>query len=138
MLLAPVVHAKPVTPVVAVAATQIELEVAEIGKDGVRRATTLTLSLPDHSGRLVLPAELKTPPSGERGESAGYDVEVMPENTAAGMCYRIRLQRAGNDPSKGVDLRIEVVRVLKIGVPVQIGRVTRADGSGTIVTATVR
>lgn len=139
MLLAPgVPAAKPVTPVV-VAATQIDLEVAELGKDGARRATTLTLSLPDRSGRGgPSAAELKTRVTGERGEFAEYTAKVMPEDTAAGVRYFIELRRGGNDANKGLDMQVEVARVLTIGAPVQIGRVARPDGSGMIVTATVR
>ncbi|HEY0138531.1 MAG TPA: hypothetical protein VGB85_30820 [Nannocystis sp.] len=139
MLLAPGVQAaKPVTPVV-VAATMIDLEVAELGKDGARRATMLTLSLPDRNGRGgPSAAELKTRVTGERGEFAEYDAKVMPEDTTAGTRYVIELRRSGNDANKGFDMKVEVARVLKAGAPVQISRVTRPDGSGMIVTATVR
>ena len=140
LLLAPGVHAaKPATPIIVAAATQIDLEVVELGKDGVRRATTLTLSLPDRSGRGGPPAaELKTRVTGERGEFADYDAKVMLEDTAAGTRYLIELRRSGNDASRGFDMKVEVARVLKPGAPVQISRVTRPDGSGMIVTATVR
>lgn len=143
LLLAPAVHAKatkPVTPVTArVAATQIDLEVAEVGKDGTRRATTLTLVLPDRSGRGGPQAtELKTRVAGDRGETAEYDVKVQPEETPAGTLYYIELRRSGGDPTKSFDMRVEVARVLKLATPVQIGRVARPDGSGMTVTATVR
>lgn len=144
LLLAPAVSeakaVKPATPVVAsVAATQIDLEVAEVGKDGARRATTLTLVLPDRSGRGgPAAAELKTRATGDRGEMAEYDVKVQPEETPAGTLYSIELRRTGSDPAKSFDVRVEVARVLKLATPVQIGRVARPDGSGMTVTATVR
>jgi len=140
LLLTPTVHAKPATGIVAtVPATQIDLEVAEVGKDGARRATTLTLLLPDRRDRGGPGAvELKTRVSDARGEVAEYELKVQPEETAAGTRYAIEVRRAGGDPAKGFDMRLEVARVLKIAAPVQVGKVVRTDGSSTTVTATVR
>ncbi len=139
LLLTPTVHAKPATPIVAaVTATQIDLEVAELGKDGARRATTLTLLLPDrnaHGGQSE--TELKTHVQEERGV-AEYNAKVLLEYTAASTRYAIELRRSGGDPARTADLRLEVVRTLAVATPVQISRVVRPDGSSTVVTATVR
>lgn len=142
LLLALPVHAKAVKvamPEVVAAATHIDLEVAELAKDGTRRAMVLTLSLPDRIGHGGAPsAELRTRVAGERGEVTEYTAKVMPEPTAAGTRYSIELRRAGGEPTRSFDMRVEVARVLRIATPAQIARVVRGDGSSMIVTATVR
>lgn len=145
LLLAMPAHAKAVkgievaAPRVVAEATHIDLEVAELAKDGTRRATVLTLSLPDRSAHGGAPAaELRTQVAGERGEVAEYTAKVMREPTPAGTRYSIELRRAGGEPSKSFDMRVEVARVLRPATPAQIARVARVDGSSMLVTATVR
>ena len=135
LFVAPSVHAAGAAApmVVASAATQIDLTVTELGKDGASRATTLTLSLPDRSSGGSATAELRTQVPGERGESVGYTARVRPEDTKAGTRYVISLQRTGM-----AELWVEAARVLKLGTAVEIGKVRRADGSAMTVTATLR
>jgi hypothetical protein len=142
MIASPTVHAaKPAAPIVATQATLLELEIAEIGKDGARRATTLTLTLPDrHDRGGHASAELKTrvQQPGERGEVSYYKAKIHLEDTPAGTRYDIELLRAGDAQFSHADLRLEVGRVLKPGTPVQIGRVARPDGTAMVVSATLR
>jgi hypothetical protein len=119
---------------------QVDFEIAEVAKDGTRRAVTLSLSLPDRGGRGgPTDAELLTRLAlGERGEAYYYKAEVQPEATPAGTRYFIDLRRASHPDLQHPDLRIEVARVLRPGAAVQLGRVLRPDGTALVVTATAR
>lgn len=139
LVAAPTLHAaKPTVPAVeAATATHLEIEVAELGKDGARRATTLTLTLPDRRDRGGDSAELKTRVQGP-DEVHYYRATLELEDTPAGTRYNMELWRAGNSEFNHSDLRLKVGRVLKRGAPQQIARVTRPDESTLLVTATLR
>lgn len=142
LIATPTVHAaRPATPIVtSVAATHLEIEIAELARDGTRRATTLTLTLPDRRERGEhSSAELKTRvQSGERGEVSYYQAKLELEDTPVGTRYDLKLWRSGTGELNNADLRIEVGRLLKPAAPQQIGRVARPDGSTLVVTATLR
>lgn len=139
---APTVHAaKPVTPIAATQATLLELEIAEVGKNDARRATTLTLTVPDRrerGGHASTELRTRVQQPGERGEISFYKAKVDLEDTSAGTRYEIELLRAGDAQFQFTDMRLEVGRVLATGKPVQIGRVVRPDGTAMVVTATLR
>ena len=142
LIATPTVHAaRPATPIVtSVAATHLEIEIAELARDGTRRATTLTLTLPDRRERGGhSSAELKTRvQSGERGEVSYYQAKLELEDTPVGTRYDLKLWRSGTGELNNADLRLEVGRLLKPAAPQQIGRVARPDGSTLVVTATLR
>ncbi len=142
LIATPTVHAaRPAAPIVtSVAATHLEIEIAELARDGTRRATTLTLTLPDRRERGGhSSAELKTRvQSGERGEVSYYQAKLELEDTPVGTRYDLKLWRSGTGELNNADLRLEVGRLLKPAAPQQIGRVARPDGSTLVVTATLR
>jgi len=137
----PVTAARPPSgppQVTAQVATQLDLEIAEIGKDGARSAITLSLLLPDRGedGRLV---ELRTRLlQGERDDRHYYRARVRPESTPSGTRYAVELRRAVDAELKHADLEVEVTRILTPGVPAQLGRIARPDGTALIITATTR
>lgn len=139
--LTPSVHAarpNPTTTTIA-AATELSLEIAEVAKDGARKTMTMTLLLPDVRGNeRPRQSELKTRIDHSERQTSFYWARVQPEATPAGVRYEIDLRRASDSQYNNTDLRMEVTRVLGLGVATQIGRVTRADGSTLIVTATLR
>lgn len=132
--------AKPETAkIVIAAASELSIEIAELSKDGGRRSTTLTLLLPDNLGQRGFPtAELKTRVEHSERLTNYYWARVQPETTATGTRYQIDVRRASDGKYEHTDMRMEVTRVLPGGVPTQLGRVTRPDGSSLIVTATLR
>lgn len=139
LCLAPGVSAsKPAAaPTTAIAATTIDLEIVEVEKDGTRRTVALSLALPDQADRRG--AELTTRmPQGERGEPLYYWAKVEPMTSPEGTRYNVSIKRGENREFNGPSLRVEVARVLRPGVAMQLSRVVRPDGSASIVTATVR
>lgn len=137
---APGVHAaKPSAPAVVVAASQLELEISELTRDGTRRTMTLTLLLADNTGRVGAPqSELKTRAQHSEREASYYWARVQPESTPSGMRYAIDVRRASDGQYNNTDMRIEVTRVLPVGVATLLGKVARPDGSSLVVTATLR
>lgn len=138
--LSPSVHAaRPAASVTVAAANELSLEIAEVAKDGARKTMTMTLLLPDVRGNeRPRSSELKTRIDHNERLTSFYWARVQPESTSAGVRYEIDLRRASDSQYNNTDLRMEVTRVLGVGVATQIGRVTRADGSTLIVTATLR
>jgi hypothetical protein len=138
--LSPSVHAaKPETSTTITAAAELAIEIAEVTKDGARKTMTLTLLLPDVRGNdRPKQSELKTRVDHNERQTSFYWARVQPESTSAGVRYEIDVRRASDSQYNNTDLRMEVTRVLAVGVATQIGRVARPDGSTLIVTATLR
>jgi hypothetical protein len=135
----PVAHAaKGPAPIAAsAAASHIEFEIAELGKDGARRSTTLTLALNDRGGGSPS-SELRTHVRVSERENSYYWARVAPESTAAGTRYSIDLQRSEDSSLRHPDIQLGVHRVLPTGTPTQLSRVLRPDGSALIVTVVPR
>lgn len=139
LCLSPTASADRPTPSAATtAATTIELEIVEVERDGTRRPVTMVLALSDGPGT-VGKGELTTRlEQGERKDALYYWVHVEREASPAGPRFSILLKRGHNSEFNNPSLRVEVSRVLTSGTPTQLSRVTRPDGSASIVTATVR
>ncbi len=138
LCLAPAASArKPTVTATAIAATSIEVEVLELDRDGTRRPVALVLALSERPGGRGT-GELTTRlEQGERKDAVYYWLKVEREDGPEPRFY-VLLKRGSNAEFNNPSLRVEVTRALTPGTPTQLGRVTRADGGATVVTATVR